>query len=263
LGIKGEKTGSKLQMSALRLGLVGFHQHPFLPLWIEHFIKSGLRPTVSIFERVPEGFFYTPFNQLHAYPLPEHLFEEWNVHLVDNLNSTKCENLLSAQELDVIALLGPGAPLLKPRIFRQAIHGTVNVHEGLIPEVRGVSPIEWSIVEDVPLGVSLHIVDQGIDTGPLIVRKIHKPSMLKSLENVKEDMHKLSVDTMFEGLLYLQENGKYVIKPKICEYKSLPLCTISKSEGWDIQRLAQYQFDANYIHKESWMERMKSAFFGR
>ena len=36
----------------------------------------------------------------------------------------------------------------------------VEIHAGLIPEVKGVSPIAWSIVYDVPLGVSVHVPQQ-------------------------------------------------------------------------------------------------------
>jgi methionyl-tRNA formyltransferase len=40
----------------------------------------------------------------------------------------------------------------------------------LLPEARGMSSPEWSLLNRVPVGVTIHYVDAGIDTGPLLQR---------------------------------------------------------------------------------------------
>jgi methionyl-tRNA formyltransferase len=47
---------------------------------------------------------------------------------------------------------------------------TLNAHPGLLPWVRGVCPLENALLRGVPLGVTVHAVDAGIDTGPIIRR---------------------------------------------------------------------------------------------
>jgi folate-dependent phosphoribosylglycinamide formyltransferase PurN len=54
------------------------------------------------------------------------------------------------------------------KIFRL---GVLNSHLAMLPEVRGMSSPEWSLLAGVPLGITIHFMDRGIDTGPLLVRR--------------------------------------------------------------------------------------------
>jgi methionyl-tRNA formyltransferase len=58
--------------------------------------------------------------------------------------------------------------ILKPSVIEKFPHGVVNLHVSLLPWNRGADPNLWSFLEDTPKGVSLHYIDAGIDTGPLI-----------------------------------------------------------------------------------------------
>jgi methionyl-tRNA formyltransferase len=49
--------------------------------------------------------------------------------------------------------------------------GIVNLHPSYLPYNRGQYPNVWSIVEETPAGVSLHYIDEGIDTGDIIAQK--------------------------------------------------------------------------------------------
>ena len=47
--------------------------------------------------------------------------------------------------------------------------GAVNVHSGLLPEYRGGHVVQWAILNGEPeIGATLHYMDAGIDTGPVI-----------------------------------------------------------------------------------------------
>ena len=48
---------------------------------------------------------------------------------------------------------------------------TVNAHYGLLPRYRGMNVTEWSIYHDDPIGVTVHVVDTGIDTGDVLLRE--------------------------------------------------------------------------------------------
>ena len=50
----------------------------------------------------------------------------------------------------------------------------VNLHLSYLPFNRGAHPIYWSFREKTPLGVTIHEVDQGIDTGKIIYQKKNK-----------------------------------------------------------------------------------------
>jgi len=50
-------------------------------------------------------------------------------------------------------------------------YGWINTHPSLLPYGRGKHPNFWSIVEQAPYGVSIHMVDKGIDSGAVIAQK--------------------------------------------------------------------------------------------
>lgn len=49
--------------------------------------------------------------------------------------------------------------------------GCINLHPAYLPYNRGAYPNVWSIVEKTPAGVTLHYIDEGLDTGDLIAQK--------------------------------------------------------------------------------------------
>lgn len=49
--------------------------------------------------------------------------------------------------------------------------GCLNLHASYLPYNRGANPNVWSIVEGTPAGVSLHWMDDGIDTGDIIAQR--------------------------------------------------------------------------------------------
>lgn len=49
--------------------------------------------------------------------------------------------------------------------------GFVNTHPSLLPYNRGKHYNFWALVEQAPFGVTLHYVDQGIDSGDIVAQK--------------------------------------------------------------------------------------------
>ena len=47
----------------------------------------------------------------------------------------------------------------------------INLHIGYLPYNRGAHPLYWAIREGTPVGVSIHYIDRGIDTGDIIAQK--------------------------------------------------------------------------------------------
>ena len=64
-----------------------------------------------------------------------------------------------------------GAPIINAELIESARLGVVNAHIALAPEVRGMDAVEWSLIEGVPTGVTVMLVDEGIDTGPVLLRR--------------------------------------------------------------------------------------------
>jgi len=63
-----------------------------------------------------------------------------------------------------------GAPILRPEVFCIPRLGTVNLHYGIAPDYRGEDTLFWPLVrKDYDhLGVTLHSIDRGVDTGRIL-----------------------------------------------------------------------------------------------
>ncbi len=72
----------------------------------------------------------------------------------------------SQPDLAVIAAYGQ---ILPPEILRIPRHGCLNVHASLLPAYRGAAPIQQAIIDGCQqTGVTLMLMDTGVDTGPLL-----------------------------------------------------------------------------------------------
>jgi len=60
-------------------------------------------------------------------------------------------------------LLVAGAGLLPAEVVQRV--PVVNAHPGLIPAVRGLDSFKWAILDDMPLGNTLHLLDEAVDAG--------------------------------------------------------------------------------------------------
>jgi folate-dependent phosphoribosylglycinamide formyltransferase PurN len=67
-----------------------------------------------------------------------------------------------------IGLHGMGV-IYRPSVLAAFQRGLLNSHIGLLPEYRGRSVMEWSILAGAPTGITVFFMDAGIDTGREIV----------------------------------------------------------------------------------------------
>lgn len=61
--------------------------------------------------------------------------------------------------------------------------GTLNGHPALLPGVRGVDVIEWSLINKLPLGVTAHFAVPKVDSGDIILRYEVKPNPGEKIGN--------------------------------------------------------------------------------
>jgi methionyl-tRNA formyltransferase len=64
------------------------------------------------------------------------------------------------------------AMILRPDILAVPRFGAVNVHGALLPAYRGANPTEWALINgERETGVTIHAIDRGIDTGPIVAQR--------------------------------------------------------------------------------------------
>jgi len=73
--------------------------------------------------------------------------------------------------------------IIPPKTVQRYGNRIINIHIGYLPWNRGADPNFWSWHDDTPKGVTIHQMDDGIDTGPIIAQHgllIRKDATLKS-----------------------------------------------------------------------------------
>ncbi len=61
--------------------------------------------------------------------------------------------------------------IIPKKILQRTKRPIINLHLSFLPYNRGAHPNFWSFIEGTPSGVSIHEIDSGIDTGPIIFQK--------------------------------------------------------------------------------------------
>ena len=91
--------------------------------------------------------------------------------LHDSINHQESVRLLKEYKPDLlISILGN--QIFKHEIINLAPQGCINLHTALLPKYRGLMPTFWVMKNDEKYtGVSVFYVNEGIDTGPIIIQK--------------------------------------------------------------------------------------------
>ena len=109
---------------------------------------------------------------------------------------------LKSLDFDLLITCAYGQ-ILPKEILDMPKYGPINVHASLLPKYRGASPINFAIFNgEEKTGVTLMYMDEGMDTGDIIVQD----SLDVNGDNYGELYKRLSVlgaDLLFENLDYL------------------------------------------------------------
>ena len=102
---------------------------------------------------------------------------------VHDLNSAEAEDAIRTLQPDLL-ILG-GAPIIRSHILALPQHGTINVHQGELPAMRGMNVAEWSVFRGRSVIVTVHLVDQGVDTGAILHRETLDVSHCRTIAEMR------------------------------------------------------------------------------
>jgi folate-dependent phosphoribosylglycinamide formyltransferase PurN len=124
------------------------------------------------------------------------------VAVCDDQNSNRAVTLLKQWSPDL--MIFTGGNILREQLLGVPRLGVINAHLGLLPQIRGMSSPEWSLLEDVPAGVTLHYIDTGIDTGPVLLRReFPDVAQCQSLDELRNRLIAYGVELVGEVVLGL------------------------------------------------------------
>lgn len=82
-----------------------------------------------------------------------------------------CAAALAANGVDFIVSYGY-RHIIGDDVIDRWSERIVNLHISLLPWNRGSDPNFWSFFDETPKGVSIHRIDRGLDTGPVLAQSL-------------------------------------------------------------------------------------------
>ena len=150
---------------------------------------------------------------------------------VASVNSEEVVDLISKESPDVIVI--NGTSIISKKVLSTITCPVINMHAGITPMYRGVYGGYWSLVnKDVAnCGVTVHLVDAGIDTGKVLYQTRIEISS-------KDNFVVYPVKQMIAGLPYLVKAVEDALSNNIQHLK-----TEGKSSLWKHPTLAEYLYN--------------------
>lgn len=129
-------------------------------------------------------------------------------------NQNAPDSIAQLNEWSPDVIVFTGGNILQEPLLRAPRLGVLNLHLGLLPEIRGMSSPEWSLLNDVPVGVTVHYIDVGIDTGP-ILRRCEFPDAAQcvSLDDLRNRLIAFGIEKVGEVVAAV-DRGRILAEPQ-------------------------------------------------
>jgi len=108
-------------------------------------------------------------------------------------------------DLSVVVAFGQ---ILPKEVLAQPPLGCWNGHGSLLPRWRGAAPIQWSLIEgDRETGVGIMAMEEGLDTGPVLLERRLAIGPLENAEGLARRLSQLTADLLVEAMPLIERAG--------------------------------------------------------
>ena len=102
--------------------------------------------------------------------------------------------------VDLVVLAGY-MELLSPSFVQRFRDRIVNVHPALLPSFAGLDPIGQALEHGVGVtGVTVHFVDEGVDSGPIILQRAIEVPYTRDRSKLEEEIHRVEHELLPEAI---------------------------------------------------------------
>ncbi len=144
---------------------------------------------------------------------------------------------ISSLDLDWI-ILAWWHQMLKQEIIDIPKFGIINTHNSLLPFNRGVHSNFWSIVEEKEYGVSIHLVEKGVDDGD-IISQVKIPYDWTTNGGQLYELGMEALEKLFEDTYVKLRKNEFITTPQ-----NHKLMTVHKSN--EIENKSNIKLDDDY-----------------
>lgn len=92
------------------------------------------------------------------------------VHITEKVDAETID-VVKRAEPDVI-VVNSWYSWMPPELYDLPPHGTLNLHDSLLPKFTGFSPVLWALISgESEFGLTVHRMDEGLDTGDILIQR--------------------------------------------------------------------------------------------
>ena len=122
-------------------------------------------------------------------------------------NSHHCVELL--REFNINFGIIAGARILQSNVINQLRYGVLNFHPAILPMVRGLDAVLWTINKNLSIGVTAHLINEKIDLGYLVCSDKIVISSNDNLETMLEKNYQLQLKLIPIALNLISESRSF------------------------------------------------------
>ena len=128
---------------------------------------------------------------------------------VYDVNSETSESELKILNPDIICICH-FEKIIKKNILKIPKYGCINLHPSILPYYRGLAPQHWPIINgDEETGITVHFVNEGIDTGDIIIQRKINIRDDEYVSDLQKRMLGIYGTIMVEALGQIWDNKKF------------------------------------------------------
>lgn len=200
----------RLAASGVLPGLLVLEETPFARRWA---MAKGLARRIGWVDALRYNVgFWRPLllrwlTRGYLYPIPDYRRYAHKVLITADINSPDVVSAISSAGVSRVVLAQSG--IIRKKILEIPNLWIINCHPGLMPAYRGVDVVKWALLERAPLGVTLHLVDAGVDTGAILETR----SVVVQTGDTPESVESRMIATSLELLLEASVRGPDSYQP--------------------------------------------------
>jgi methionyl-tRNA formyltransferase len=166
-------------------------------IWSHQALSLLLRDDIDVAFIVARHQLPDPILRAHARKLGIPFYTATNVNsaeFIEQIRTHACDLLIS-MSFDQI---------LRAEIRELCPYGFINCHAGSLPFYRGRNVLNWALINgEDHFGVTVHHVDEGIDTGDIIVQRHVPIGPDDSYADVLDAAYRACAETLHEAVIHL------------------------------------------------------------
>jgi methionyl-tRNA formyltransferase len=129
--------------------------------------------------------------------------------LVNSINEEKCLVHLRTLNPNIIVYTGGG--IVRRKLIEIPSIGILNAHMAYLPDYKGMNVLEWAVLNNDMIGITIHFIDVGIDTGDILLKKEVPLNKNDTIQSLRAKSVSISVDALSEVIASINSN---TIKPQ-------------------------------------------------